>query len=61
MVIATRSLKKYGGGGVLQTKHLSKSQIIKTWTPYKNDIDQILAAIENNKKRSTQVFKEINE
>lgn len=53
--------KKYGGGGVLQTKHLSKSKIVKTWTPYKNDIDQILAAIENNKKRSAQVSKELAE
>ena len=43
--------ERYGGGGVLNTKHLSKPTIIKRWTPYKDDIDQITTAIENNKKR----------
>ena len=51
--------ERYGGGGVLNTSHLSKTTIIKRWTPYKDDIDQITAAIENNKKRCTEIAKAI--
>ena len=51
--------ERYGGGGVLNTRHLSKPTIIKRWTPYKDDIDQITTAIENNKKRCTEIAKAI--
>ncbi|GAA3639021.1 hypothetical protein GCM10022297_16530 [Lactobacillus hamsteri] len=52
-------VKKYGGAGVLQTKHLSKKKIIQTWLPYKNDIDQIMEQIQKNKGRNEAIGRAI--
>lgn len=54
-----RIVKKYGGGGVLQTKYLSKKKILQTWTPYKNDVDRIMIQIRKNKDRSEEIQKAI--
>ncbi|MGN1272735.1 MAG: hypothetical protein ACI4T3_06365 [Lactobacillus sp.] len=51
-------IKRMGGGGIIQTKKMSKSKVLKTWTPYKNELDQILSAVENNKKRIGKINEE---
>lgn len=50
-------VERYGGGGVINHRHLSKKKIIKTWAPYKDDIEQIVAAIEYNGKRAPALNK----
>lgn len=49
-----------GMGGVLKKSTLSKRDIVKTWLPYKNDIDKVLSQIKFNKENKEKVQNEIN-
>ena len=41
-------------------KYKSKAEIIKKYSPYKNDVDQILQGLEYNKSQMKQISKELN-
>lgn len=42
-------------------KYKSKSEIIKKYSPYKNDIDQILQGLEYNKAQMPKISKKLNQ
>ena len=41
-------------------KYKSKAEIIKKYSPYKNDVDQILQGLEYNKSQMKQISKKLN-
>lgn len=50
---------KYGMAGVFKKGTLSKSNVLKTWMPYKNDIDKAIIQIKFNKNNMRKIQEEM--
>lgn len=52
-------IERYAAAGTFKKRTVSKSKIIQTWKPYKNEVDKILVQIKVNKQNIPKVNKEI--